>query len=192
MYYILDSKGGFLYSDADNKNYPNWTLIPLPQPCWNPRFAGARDKATGEWTGMWLQDGEPAPTAEELCVRIDNYADEMRRLVAGDPLRAVEYERAAAEAQQFKDDGYPDNAVPRTVAAWAITGRTPREAADSILAEAEQYAEVLYQIREHRLQAKELIKQKIAAGAAAEAKQIADDAIKAIQTAVAGVGNAKG
>jgi len=192
MYYILDSKGGFLYSDATNKDCPNWTPIPLPQPCWNPRFAGSRNDTTGEWTGMWLQDGEPDPTAEELCLRIDTYADEMRRLVAGDPLRAVEYERAAAEAKQFKEDGYPDDAVPRTVAAWAITGRTPREAADSILGEAAQYAEVLYQIREQRLQAKELIKEKVAAGAAMEAKHIADDAIKAIQAAVAGVGNAKG
>ncbi|WP_141231882.1 hypothetical protein [Pseudomonas sp. Irchel s3h9] len=187
MYYILDSKGGFLYSDASNKNYSDWTLIPLPQPCWNPRFTGARDKETGEWTGMWVQDGEPVPTADEICLRIDTYADEIRRLVAGDPLRAVEYERATAEAQQFKDDGYPGDAVPRTVAAWAITGRTPREAADSMLAEASQYVQVLNFIRENRLQAKEQIKQKIATGATIEAKQIADEAIIAIQAAAADV-----
>ncbi|WP_405122226.1 hypothetical protein [Pseudomonas sp. M20] len=187
MYYILDSKGGFLYSDASNKNYSDWTLIPLPQPCWNPRFTGARDKETGEWTGMWVQDGEPVPTADEICLRIDTYADEIRRLVAGDPLRAVEYERATAEAQQFKDDGYPGDAVPRTVAAWAITGRTPREAADSMLAEASQYVQVLNLIRENRLQAKEQIKQKIATGSTMEAKQIADEAIIAIQAAAADV-----
>lgn len=191
MYYILDSNGGFLYSDASNKNYPDWTLIPIPQPCWNPRFTGARDKLTGEWTGKWVQDGEQQPSADEMCLRIDNYADEMRQLLAGDPLRAAEYERAIAEARQFKDESYPDDAVPRTVAAWAITGRTPREAADSMLAEADQYAQVLNQIREHRLQAKAQIKQKIAAGATLEAKQIADTAITAIQAAAAGVRPAK-
>ncbi|POA25691.1 phage tail protein [Pseudomonas sp. FW305-3-2-15-E-TSA2] len=127
-----------------------------------------------------------------MCARIDNYADQARQTVAGDPLRAVEYERAAGEAQAFKDAGYPEDAVPRTVAAWAITGRTPQEAADSILTEAAQYAEVLYQIRERRLEAKELIKAKLAAGSIDEAKQIADEAIKAIQAAVTGVGNAKG
>ncbi|PNA66102.1 phage tail protein, partial [Pseudomonas sp. FW305-76] len=84
------------------------------------------------------------PTAEEMCFRIDAYADEMRRLVAVDPLRAVEYERTAAEAQAFKDAGYPEDAVPRTVAAWAIMGRTAEEAADGILTEAAKYAEVLY------------------------------------------------
>lgn len=192
MYYILDSNGGFLYSDASNRNYPDWTLMPLPQPCWNPRFTGARDKETGEWTGIWVQDGEQTPTADEMCLRIDTYADEMRRLVAGDPLRAVEYERATAETQQFKDEGYPVDSVPRTVAAWAITGRTPREAADSMLAEAAQYAQVLNQIREHRLQAKQQIKQKIAAGATMEAKQIADKAIIAIQATVADFRPAKG
>ncbi|WP_423205016.1 hypothetical protein PGC34_05970 [Pseudomonas kribbensis] len=192
MYFILDSNGEFLYSDATNKNYLDWTLIPLPQPCWNPRFSGARDKTTGEWTGVWLQDGEPVPTAEDICFRIDTYADEMRRFVAGDPLRAVEYGRVIAETQQFKDDGYPGSAVPRTVAAWAITGRTPREAADSILAEAKQYTEVLSKIRDLRLQARELIKQKIASGATEDAQQIANDAITAIQAAVSGIGSVNG
>jgi RNA-binding protein YhbY len=60
------------------------------------------------------------------------------------------------------------------------------------LVEAAQYAEVLYRIRERRLEAKELIKEKLAGGAIEEAKQIADEAIKAIQAAITGVGNAKG
>ncbi|POA49426.1 phage tail protein [Pseudomonas sp. MPR-ANC1] len=121
-----------------------------------------------------------------MCFRIDAYADEMRRLVAVDPLRAVEYERTAAEAQAFKDAGYPEDAVPRTVAAWAIMGRTAEEAADGILTEAAKYAEVLYLVRERRLEAKELIRRKLAAGEIDEARQVVDDAIKAIQTAVSG------
>ncbi|WP_256583483.1 phage tail protein [Pseudomonas sp. MPR-ANC1] len=186
MYYILDSKGGFRYSDATNKNYSDWTLTPVPQPCWSPRFSGIRDDTTGEWSGVWVQEVEPVPTAEEMCFRIDAYADEMRRLVAVDPLRAVEYERTAAEAQAFKDAGYPEDAVPRTVAAWAIMGRTAEEAADGILTEAAKYAEVLYLVRERRLEAKELIRRKLAAGEIDEARQVVDDAIKAIQTAVSG------
>ena len=85
-------------------------------------------------------------------------ADAARRTVAGDPLRAVEYERAAAEATTFAEAGYPSDAVPRSVAAWAINGRTARQAADSILAEAAAYTEALYTLREARLQAKEQIR----------------------------------
>jgi len=192
MIYVIDQNGLFLYAADNSAGAKHWTIAPLPQPCWNPRFKGTRIKESGEWIGQWEHDGEPVPTAADLCARIDNYADQARQIVAGDPLRAVEYERAASEAQAFKDAGYPADAVPRTVAAWAITGRTPQEAADSILTEAAQYAEVLYQIRERRLEAKELIRGKIAAGAIDEAKQIAADAIKDIQTAVTGVGNAKG
>ncbi|WP_256584861.1 MULTISPECIES: phage tail protein [unclassified Pseudomonas] len=192
MIFVIDQNGRFLYAADAPGEAAHWTAAPLPQPCWNPRFKGTRIRETGEWKGQWEHDGEPVPTAADLCARIDNYADQARQTVAGDPLRAVEYERAAGEAQAFKDAGYPEDAVPRTVAAWAITGRTPQEAADSILTEAAQYAEVLYQIRERRLEAKELIKAKLAAGSIDEAKQIADEAIKAIQAAVTGVGNAKG
>jgi hypothetical protein len=192
MIFIISAAGSFLHTAEDAAGYSNWTTEPLPQPCWNPRFVGKRDKETGEWVGDWVHDGEPAPTDYELCAKIDFFADKVRQAVAGDPLRAVEYDRAASEAQVFKDAGYPADAVPRTVAAWAINGRTAVEAADSILTEATQYAEVLYLIRERRLQAKELVRQKIAVGAFKEAKQITADAVEAIQTAATGVGNAKG
>lgn len=192
MIFVIDQNGRFLYAAEAPAGAVHWTAALLPQPCWNPRFKGTRIRETGEWVGQWEHDGEPVPTAADLCTRIDSYADQARQSVAGDPLRAVEYERAAGEAQAFKDAGYPPDAVPRTVAAWAITGRTPQEAADSILVEAAQYAEVLYRIRERRLEAKELIKEKLAGGAIEEAKQIADEAIRAIQAAITGVGNAKG
>ena len=64
------------------------------------------------------------------------------------------------------------------------------EAADSILAKAAQYAEVVYLIREQRLLAKEQIKQKIAAGALDEARQIATQAIAQIQKVITDVGSA--
>jgi hypothetical protein len=128
-------------------------------------------------------------TAIGLCLAIDTAADAARRAVAGDPLRAVEYERAADQAQAFKAAGYPAEDVPRTVSAWAIGGRTAQQAADSILAESAAYTEALYQIREARLGAKELVRQAMAAGEAEQAQDIAVETIANIEVAVAGVGN---
>ncbi|MBS4151975.1 phage tail protein [Pseudomonas balearica] len=136
----------------------------------------------------------PTPTAEERLTtfarQIDVAADAARARVAGDPLRAVEYDRARIEAQAFADAGYPADAVPRTVAAWAINGRTAQQAADSILAEAAAYTEALYVIRETRLAAKEQIRTLMAAGEVEQAQQLAEQTIAAIEAAVAGVGNA--
>lgn len=139
-----------------------------------------------------LVDPPPVvPTADFLCGRIDAAADTARAAVVGDPTRTIEYERAAAEAAQFKAAGYPAENVPRTVAAWAINGRTAQQAADDILAEAAAYTEALYQIRETRLRAKELVRQAMEAGDTQQAQDIAAETIAAIQAAVAGVGNAQ-
>ncbi|WP_313279814.1 hypothetical protein [Stutzerimonas balearica] len=124
-----------------------------------------------------------------LCTRVDATADTARARVAGDPLRAVEYDRARIEAQAFADAGYPADAVPRTVAAWAISGRTPQQAADSILAEAAAYSEALYVIRETRLAAKEQIRALVNVGEVEQAQQLTEQTIAAIAAAVAGVGN---
>lgn len=187
LFYILDSFGKFLYTNNTQEGSENWTVSPLPQPCWNPVFIGARHKDTGEWTGKWVHDGPPLPTIAELNGRIDTFADAARRAVAGDPLRAAEYERTAAEAQAFKDAGYPTDAVPRTVAAWAIGGRTVQESADGILAEAAKYAEALYQIRENRLIAKDRARKALESGDHAVAEKVINDAISAIQKAINGV-----
>lgn len=127
-------------------------------------------------------------TIERLCLAIDRAADAARRAVAGDPLRAVEYERAAAEAQAFANSDYQGD-VPPMVAAWAINGRTPQMAADSILAEAAQYNGALVQLRTTRLQAKELIRAAINAGNIEHAQDIAAETIASIEAAVAGIGN---
>ncbi len=129
------------------------------------------------------------PTAEELCGSVDNAADAARARVAGDPLRAVEYDRSRLEAQAFADAGYPADAVPRTVAAWAINGRTAQQAADSILAEAAAYTEALYAIRETRLAAKEQIRALMAIGEIERAREMANAAVAHIDAAVAGIGN---
>lgn len=144
-----------------------------------------------DWVdGQWLVMGKAvAALSAHLCSAIDAAADSARRAVAGDPLRAVEYDRAAAEAQAFKDAGYPADAVPRTVAAWAISGRTAQQAADNILLESAAYTEALYQIREARLGAKELVRQAMAAGNVDQAQDIAAETIAAIESAIAGIGN---
>ncbi len=136
----------------------------------------------------------PAPlvTADGLCAKIDAAADAARRAVAGDPLRAVEYQLAATEAQAFAAAGYPAEAVPRTVSAWVKDGRTPPQAADSILAEAAQYNEAIYLLRETRLQAKDQVRQAMDAGEVEQAQSIAAQTIASIEAAVAGIGNNTG
>jgi hypothetical protein len=123
-----------------------------------------------------------------LCQRIDQAADTARRAVAGDPLRAVEYDRAASEAQAFATAGYQGD-VPPMVAAWAINGRTAQQAADDILREAAQYNGALVQLRATRLQAKELIRAAMADGNVEQAQDIAAETIASIEAAVAGIGN---
>lgn len=134
---------------------------------------------------------QPPVSTKRLCAEIDGAADAARAQVAGDPLRAVEYDRAAAEAQAFKAAGYPADAVPRTVAAWAISGRTAQQAADNILLESAAYTEALYQIREARLGAKEMVRQAMASGNVDQAQDIAAETIAAIESAISGIGNAR-
>lgn len=144
------------------------------------------------WRLMAGPDGKPIavapppPTAQEvtdyLIKSIDIAADNALRVVVGDPLRAVEYDRVAAEAQVFKDAGYPANAVPRSVAAWAINGRNATDAANDILREAQQYNELLNSLREARLAGKAQVRASIEAGKEAQARQWATDTIAAIRT----------
>lgn len=136
-----------------------------------------------------LVDPPPhVPTAEELCAHVDTAADEARRKVAGDPLRAVEYDRARVEAERYAAAGYVGE-VPPMVAAWAINGRTPQQAAESILQEAAQYTAALVQLRTVRLQAKEQIRALMDADQVEQAQQLAAQTIATIEAAVAGIGN---
>ena len=150
---------------------------------------------SGDVQPGWLTSGEsftapelPHPTAAQLCQQVDIAADAARRAVAGDPLRAVEYDKAAEQAQAFAAAEYLGD-VPPMVAAWAIGGRTAQQAADSILAEAAQYNTALVQLRTVRLNAKELIRNAMAAGNTEQAEDIAAETIASIEAAVAGIGN---
>ena len=128
------------------------------------------------------------PTVAQLHSQVDAAADSARRAVAGDPLRAVEYDRARLEAEQYASNGYSGD-VPPMVAAWAINGRTAQQAADSILHEAAQYTNALIYLRTVRLRAKEDIRNAMQSGDTALAVSIATSTIAEISAAVDGVGN---
>lgn len=142
-------------------------------------------------------DGLPEPaqvvaiTLQQILESVDRAADLARESVAGDPLRAVEYDLARRDAEAFAAADYQGE-VPRTVAAWAINGRSAQQAADDILREAAQYNGALVQLRTLRLQAKELIRAAMAEGNIEHALDIAAETIAAIDAAVAGIGNNAG
>ena len=188
MIYFDPTTGGFLDS----------TIHQIPDSAVEITPSIREDLLAGEAAGLAIAagpDGYPylqplAINTEDLCRAIDSAADKARRTVAGDPLRAVEYDRARIEAQAFADAGYPADAVPRTVAAWAIKGRTAQQAANSILVEAAAYTEALYVIRETRLAAKEQIRMLMDAGEVEQAQQVVEQTVATIEAAVSGVGNA--
>lgn len=125
---------------------------------------------------------DPVPvvlTAGDLCDRIDAAA---RSVDALDTLRALEYSLAAPEAQAFKAAGYPAGEVPRAVLAYVINGRTPQEAADSILQASADTAELVYRMRETRLAAKESVRALVEAGEYGQALAVATGAAELIRT----------
>ena len=98
---------------------------------------------------------DPAPqSVEALCQRIDAAASECASLLLGDPLRVLEYERAASGARAFRDKGFPEGDIPAVVAAWAINGRSAKEAAEEIVRRADELASRIDAIRALRLGAK--------------------------------------
>ena len=161
-------------------------LTTEPRPSTDHRWAGSA------WAfDAALQASNRQALSVALCQSVDAAADAARAKVAGDPLRAVEYANAATEAQAFATANY-QGTVPPMVAAWAINGRTPQQAADSILAEAARYNTALVQLRTVRLNAKELIRAAMAAGNIEHAQDIAAETIASIEAAVDGIGNNAG
>ncbi len=187
----LADNRGTVYSTATGEPTQHRELGSLPAEL----TAEPRPSADHRWNGSaWVFDSELAASNREaltvtLCTRIDTAADTARARVAGDPLRAVEYDRARIAAEQFAAANYQGN-VPPMVAAWAINGRTAREAADDILHEAAQYTAALIVLRETRLAAKEQIRALMDAGEVEQAQQVVEHTVAAIEAAVAGVGNA--
>lgn len=187
VYYSATS-GGFYDPAIHGNNLPN-DAKPISQQVYQQLLA---DQALGKFiiadSGGLPVAVSQAATAAALCQRIDTAADRARRAVAGDPLRAVEYDRARLAAEQFAAAGYQGE-VPAMVAAWAINGRTPQQAADSILTEAAAYTSALELLRTTRLAAKEQVRALMAGNQVEQAQQLTEQTVAAIEAAVAGIGN---
>ncbi|MED7670423.1 phage tail protein [Pseudomonas moraviensis subsp. stanleyae] len=154
----------------------------LPQP-----------SAAHEWDGQnWVFNADmqialDLQEAERLCTKVDTTADSARSALAGDPLKAVEYAQAAADAQAFQDAGYPKKEVPLSVAAWVVKGRTAKQAAEQILTKAEQLTDHLLTLRTLRLKAKAQIRAQAGKGKIDLARGAADEALIAIGELASGL-----
>lgn len=155
-------------------------------------FAFAADGSEDEFIGgdlIAISEAEadalrmPILTKDQLCEAIDAAADTARMKVVGDPIRVVEYERAASEATAYQASGYSGQ-VPQTVQSWAeAKGWTPKQATDDILAEAAAFNAALYGLRDIRLKAKEAVRK---ADDDFAARPLADAAIAQIHAAIFG------
>ncbi|UQS91768.1 hypothetical protein M5C90_11100 [Pseudomonas chlororaphis subsp. piscium] len=155
------------------------TKVGQPPPSYAHRWDGAQ----------WTLDAEQAKQLEQeevarLCALVDSAADKVRLVIVGDPLRTLEYERAATQAQSFKDAGYPPKAVPLFVSAWAVKGRTVEEAAEDILRKSADFNDRLLTLRTLRLKAKEKIRAHLAKGKIEQARAVAEGAVQAIHNCV--------
>ena len=112
-------------------------------------------------TGFTITPAAPKPLADikaDALRTVDGLADHMRRELLGDSLRSIEYDLTAAEARAYMTAGYTGE-VPPTVQSWAdAAGLSPRDATDSILARADRWRRVVYDIRHTRLRAKEAVR----------------------------------
>lgn len=128
---------------------------------------------------------DPLPlTKDQLCAAIDAEADAARLAVVGDPLRMVEYERAAVEATAYRAAGY-SGTVPAAVQSWAdAKAWTPQQATDDILVAAAAFNGALYALRDIRLKGKEAVR---TAADEAVAAPLAAAAIARIHTAIPGL-----
>jgi len=122
-----------------------------------------------------------------LLANIDAAADAARLAVAGDPLRAAEYQIAEAEAKAYQAAGYTGECPP-SVKSWAEAKNwTSKQAADNIIGEAAAWNAALYALRDARLKAKEAVRSALTAETATA---IANAAIDGIKAKVANLGNA--
>jgi hypothetical protein len=156
----------------------------LPQP-----------SAAHDWDGeKWVVNGDKQAVlneqeTERLCTKVDATADNIRTALAGDPLKALEYAQAAADAQAYKDAGYPKKEVPLSVAAWVVKGRTAKQAAEQILSKADQLTDHLLALRTLRLKAKAQIRAQAAKGNMDLARSAGEEALVAIRELASGLSN---
>lgn len=125
----------------------------------------------------------PIEAARQAAVaQIDQAADLARSLIVSDPLRALEHQKAAAEARGFSAAGYAGD-MPAYVQAWAdAAGLDARAATDSIIAQADAWDQVLLALRAGRLKGKQSV---LKADSHAVVETICDQAIAAINSVTA-------
>jgi hypothetical protein len=149
--------------------------------------------AAHDWDGeKWVVNGDKQAVLDEqeterLCIKVDAAADNARTELAGDPLKAMEYAQAAADAQAYQDAGYPKKEVPLSVAAWVVKGRTAKQAAEQILSKADQLTDHLLALRTLRLKAKAQIRAQAAKGNMDLARSAGDEAVVAIRELASGL-----
>lgn len=187
----IDGEGRVLgfYEEGTHRNIPA-PNIALSDDAYGVLLAG---QAAGK-TMKVLADGTPhvadlsmEDTRATLLDRIDAAADAARLAVAGDPLRAAEYQVAEAEAKAYRAAGYAGT-VPQSIKSWAEAKQwTAKRAAEDILAEALAWNGALYALRDARLKAKEAVRN---AGTAEDAEAVAMAAIDSINARVADRKNA--
>jgi hypothetical protein len=128
------------------------------------------------WNGgapAWVEAAPLADVAARAIAVMDAEGDAARLQVIGDPTKALEYQRAEAQARPYAAAGYPDPAPP-CVESWANAKRwtndgepwAGRQAADDIIATADRWNAALEGIRGLRLDAKEHVRAVVAAGGA--------------------------
>ncbi|MDC6179546.1 hypothetical protein [Ralstonia solanacearum] len=137
--------------------------------------------------GQWIEDAQLKAARlvalkQRLCDQLDAAADAVRLAVVGNPLRAVEYQRASDEALAYRAAGYSGGVPPSVQSAVDAKGETAQQAADAILTMHAAWNAALYDIRTLRLKGKEAIR-------SAASEDIADDATKQAIAGVQKVGN---
>ena len=125
-------------------------VIPEPRP--DDRLYWVTDNGDGTYTKV-LKKNALSDAIADLGRQIDADTDTIYGAVLGN--RGLEYAEAEAEAQAYKLDNYI-GAVPAYVQGWAdVKQKTPKWAADDILATATAWRTAQISIRSNRLAKKE-------------------------------------
>jgi len=130
---------------------------------WEGKLSFAEPTPTSvlEWHGepVWVETASLADLVLRAIDQVDSAGDAARALVISKQTNALEYQRAEIQARAFAAAGYPASAVPRNVAGWAAAKHrnewTAQQAADDIIATADRWYDLLDDIRDMRLAAKE-------------------------------------
>lgn len=174
---MVEDHRGVCFQTADGAAVEHDLLGPLPEGLTSePRPTPSHRWDAGNWVfDEALEQQNQEAAVNELTREVDMAADAARDRLCGGVLRAAEYQLTADEARAFRDSGYPEDVVPRSIAAAVTTSKTAQQAADEILAAAARCEEYLQQIREIRLGAKALIRAQFVDGQLEEALRLVTD-----------------